>query len=389
MKVTTDVKPFLAALKASTAEKNSSVTITQYVRLEIADESTAYLHGTDLDLFTTFNLDVSADGEGSALIPCHQTIAVLNGETGDVTIEYVAPVYAAEITDDEKKNGQTRPSVVFPARVTIEINGCRYEFESRDVADFPAAPEFGDTCKVVNVNAAAFATMLQRVTFAISSEVSRYTLNGAQLEMTAGTLRLTGTDGHRLSTAVTEQMSSDAENLTALISYAALDWISANIKGTETVSIQTDGQIIHFALDWRSLTARIMPGNFPNWRAVMPRDIRSTIQVDDASGLSKTIQRVAKCADDRSHAVKLSANGKFIISADSFDHGKASAIVPASLTGTDPEITMGFNAEYMLDFLKAAGKSAMVTIGLRDAQSAALWKTADAGWDYVLMPMRI
>jgi len=137
------------------------------------------------------------------------------------------------------------------------------------------------------------------------------------------------------------------------------------------------------------LISRMLTGQFPNYEAVLPRENKKTV-VLERSELNDAVRRVAQLADQRSHTVRLAVAKEGIeISASSPEYGEAKEIIEKEYKG-DP-LQIGFNAQYMLDFLGAAAEGPIV-LELKDEQSAGQMRPlADETYRYryVIMPMRI
>ena len=132
-----------------------------------------------------------------------------------------------------------------------------------------------------------------------------------------------------------------------------------------------------------------MTGQFPNYEAVLPKEITKSITLQGAE-LGAAISRVAQFADERSHAVRLRLEkDELKLSASSTDSGESEDSIEIAYSG-EP-VTIGFNAQYLTDFIKATG-SAEVKLELKDAQSAGQFRPADGDdykYRYIVMPMRI
>ena len=157
----------------------------------------------------------------------------------------------------------------------------------------------------------------------------------------------------------------------------------------EFVEFAKDESTLFFRIGPRLLTSRQLTGQFPNFEAVLPKDNNKSIMLNDDE-LNAAIQRVAQFADERSRAVRLKLEkGEVKISASSTEAGESEDSLEAAYDG-EP-LTIGFNAVYLVDFLKAVG-SGEVRLELKDSQSAGQLRPAegdDYKYRYIVMPMRI
>ncbi len=150
-----------------------------------------------------------------------------------------------------------------------------------------------------------------------------------------------------------------------------------------------DESTLFFRIGQRLLTSRQLTGQFPNYEAVLPKDNNKSITLH-CEELSQAISRVAQFADERSRAVRIRLEkGELKLSASSTETGESEDSLEIDYNGET--LTIGFNAQYILDFLKAAG-SGDVKLELKDPQSAGQLRPAeseDYKYRYIVMPMRI
>jgi DNA polymerase III subunit beta len=326
--------------------------------------------GTDLDKTTLTELPAETTGVVPPfLVPCRKALDLLKSEDGELTITPLENHW-----------------------LKLSVPGCDYDLVSMDVNNFPQTPDL--PAAQFSIEGEAFKTLLAHTSFAIAAQESRYTLNGALFEVNHETLKIVATDGHRL--AMDQVDVPGAPNGKAVIPRPVLEWMKTKLNKTNVrVALgngATPGEDLScFTIDalHTTLVFRNLSGQFPNYEAIMPRrdSIKTTIAIADATGLYKSLVKVAQCADERSGAVRFSANGCFQIDAESTETGKASATVPAIIEGD--EITIGLSSPYVLDFLKAAGANP-ITLCLRDKDTAGLFESPELpGFAYVLMPMRM
>jgi DNA polymerase III subunit beta len=263
-------------------------------------------------------------------------------------------------------------------------------------ANFPQVPEF-PTAGAVRIAAPALRSLISKTIFAISSEESRYTLNGALLVLKAESMAMVATDGHRLSHVERlgenlEGISGEKKTLIPRKALGELQSLLGNSSGDDDfVDFADDETTLFFRLGGRVLTSRKLTGQFPNYEAVLPRDNNKFVIVR-SEDLMGALQRVAQFADERSGAIKLRLEqNELRISSSSTDAGESEDIIETPYS-YDP-LVVGFNSAYLIDFLKAIGNTGEVRLEFKDAQSAGQMRPEDANEDqkyrYILMPMRI
>ncbi len=260
-------------------------------------------------------------------------------------------------------------------------------------ANFPGLPAFPAT-GVVKIPAQTLRSMIGRTIFAISSEESRYTLNGGLMVLKPESITMVATDGHRLAHIEKqgEVFEVSGENKT-LIPKKAMSEIYSLLQNSdvEFIEFAKDDSTLFFRIGERLLTSRQLTGQFPNYEAVLPRETTKAV-VLHAGDLNTAIQRVAQFADERSRAIRMKLDKNEIkISSSSTDAGESEDSIETAYTGDS--MTIGFNSEYLLDFLKASN-SGDVRLEFKDAQSAGQMRPEEGTDDgfkyrYVVMPMRI
>ncbi len=261
-------------------------------------------------------------------------------------------------------------------------------------ANFPQVPEF-PVGAGTRIPAVSLKNMIAKTVFAISNEESRYTLNGALLILKAESLAMVATDGHRL--AHIEKTGENLQNVTGerkiLIPRKALQEFAGLLANTEATGIEVadDEHQLYFRVGTRVLTSRKLSGNFPNYEAVLPRE-NNKFMVVRCEELQGSIQRVAQFADERSGAIKIRMEGNELkISSSSNEAGESEDVIETPYN-FDP-IVVGFNSQYLLDFLKAVGGQGEVRLEFKDAQSAGQMRPEDVQdetrYRYIIMPMRI
>jgi DNA polymerase III subunit beta len=155
------------------------------------------------------------------------------------------------------------------------------------------------------------------------------------------------------------------------------------------VEISKDGSHIFFVLGPRILAARLLTGQFPNYELVLPKENGKPVELN-REAFEAVVRRVALLADDRLRGVRLAlGKNQLEVSASSAEHGEAKELLEAPYA--QEAIEIGFNAEYLLDFLGAVGGSDSVRVQLKDSGSAAEFRPTgndSEEYRYVLMPLR-
>jgi DNA polymerase III subunit beta len=328
------------------------------------------LTATDLDLSLRTSCNAKVKKEGSCTIPArklHDYVKLL--PDADITIKLLENHWVSI------RCGRSNTKMVGMAR-----------------SNFPSLPAF-PTAGVVKIPAGVLREMIAKTTFAIANEESRYTLNGALMVLKPESITMVATDGHRLAHIERggEKFEGVSGEMKTLVPKKAMDEIKSLLDSTdvEAIDFAKDESTLFFRIGPRLLTSRQLTGQFPNYEAVLPKDNNKSVTVncDDLTG---AIQRVAQFADERSRAVRMKIEkGELKISASATETGESEDSIETNYNGDS--VTIGFNAAYLIDFLKATG-SGEVRMEFKDAQSAGQLRPAegdDYKYRYIVMPMRI
>ncbi len=258
--------------------------------------------------------------------------------------------------------------------------------------NFPVLPAVPKA--LATIPAGALAGLIQKTIFAISSEESRYTLNGALLLLKPESISMVATDGHRLALAERETKVPGLSNeLRVLIPKKAmgelLKLVTESDEGAQ-VEFAKDESHLFFTVGERVLISRMLTGQFPNYEAVLPRENNRVVEMD-RDLIAAAVRRVALLADERSRAIRIQVDkDKVEIFSSSGEYGEAHETLDATYSG-DP-LQIGFNYQYLLDFLDVLGSGGKIRLELKDEQSAGQLRpgTEDGlHYRYIIMPMRI
>jgi DNA polymerase-3 subunit beta len=288
-------------------------------------------------------------------------------------------------------DGEIRFKLLENHWVQITCDRKTYKLVGMSKDNFPALPDFPHA--LVKIPAKLLASVIAKTTFAISMEESRYTLNGALLVLKPNSITMVATDGHRLAMVETdhkfEGFSTETRVLVPKKAMSEVQRLAAEAGDEASVEFAQDESHLFFQFDGRLLTCRKLTGQFPNYEAVLPRDVNKTVVIE-RSELQDSLRRVSQLADQRSHAVKfMLAKEGLEISASSPEYGEAKEAIEKEFNG-EP-IAIGFNAQYLLDFLGAAADGP-ISFELKDEQSAGQLRPLgdeSTRYRYVVMPMRI
>jgi DNA polymerase-3 subunit beta len=370
MEITVSKFEFLRELTATqgVVERKTTIPILSNYLFEAAGDKLS-LTATDLDLSLRTSCNAKVKKEGACTIPARKLY------------DYVRLLPDADITIRLLENHW----------VSIRCGRSNTKMVGMARSNFPGLPVF-PSAGVIKIPAAVLRSMIAKTGFAIASEESRYTLNGALMVLKPESITMVATDGHRLAHVerTGEKFEGVSGEMKTLIPKKAMDELKSLLDSdVETIDFAKDESTLFFRVGPRLLTSRQLTGQFPNYEAVLPKDISKSIALHGEE-LGAAIARVAQFADERSRAVRLRLEkGELKLSASSTETGESEDSIEVAYDG-EP-MAIGFNAQYLMDFIKATG-SCEVKLELKDAQSAGQLRPAegeDYKYRYIVMPMRI
>lgn len=269
----------------------------------------------------------------------------------------------------------------------IECERSRFKVAGLPSEDFPTQPEARGG-NGVEVPAEALRALISRTSFAITAEDARYYLAGALLVLEKDGAAMVATDGHRLSYARRTVALAVKEPLKVLVPRKAISELARLLEGEEAATFEQVDNHLVFGVGGRVLASKMIEGQFPAYDKVLAVSGDKVVKLQ-REGLIAAIRRVSLLSSERSRAIRLSlASGHLDLLASSPDLGEARETLPSEYSGGSVEI--GFNAQYLLDFLGVAG-SEHIELQLKDAESQGLLRPGDGGdveHRYVVMPMR-
>ncbi len=349
----------------SVVERRNTIPILSNVLLEGSESGGLRLMATDLDLQIDETVEASVTDAGATTVPAHTLFDIVRKLPEGSQVE----ISAAE------------------GRLSINAGRARFTLSALPRDDFPVIAE-GELPTRFELPAATLRQIIDKTRFAISTEETRYYLNGIYLHVIDGELKAAATDGHRLA-RVTVERPDGAENMPGVIiprkCVAELRKLLDEVDGTVEVSLSESK--IRFGLGNAVLTSKLIDGTFPDYTRVIPTANDKLLKIDPRA-FEEGVDRVSTIASERTRAVKMSLDrDRITLSVTSPENGTAAEEVAADYSAAGIEI--GFNARYLLDILhQIEGDS--VEVHLADAAAPTLLRENDkAAALYVLMPMRV
>jgi DNA polymerase-3 subunit beta len=370
MKATIERATLLKGLShvQSVVERRNTIPILSNVLIEAQGSGAMRLMATDLDLQIDETIPASVEQPGATTISAHTLFDIVRKLPEGSQVE----LSAAE------------------GRITVNAGRAKFTLSTLPRDDFPMIAE-GELPTTFELPAETLKQIIDKTRFAISTEETRYYLNGIFLHVTEDAqpvLRAAATDGHRLA-RVTVACPDGAEKMPDVIvprkCVAELRKLLDEVDGSVGVSLSASK--IRFDLGQAILTSKLIDGTFPDYSRVIPQGNDKLLKLDPRS-LMEGVDRVSTIATEKTRAVKMALDrDKVILSVTSPENGAAAEEVPGDYAAAPFEI--GFNSRYLMDILGQI-EGDTVEVHLADAAAPTLIRENDKSPAlYVLMPMRV
>lgn len=372
MKLTIERAVLLTALShvQSVVERRNTIPILSNVLLEAEGERLA-LTATDLDIAVVEKLPAKVAKAGATTVAAHTFYDIVRKLPDGAEIELTFA--AAE------------------QRLDLRAGRSSFKLSCLPKEDFPVMAA-GDLPHSFQLPADQLRRLIDKTRFAISTEETRYYLNGIYIHAASSAgvpmLRAVATDGHRLARVEAPLPAGAAGMPGVIVPRKTVNELRKLLEGgAAEVKIELSDTKIRFAFGELVLVSKLIDGAFPEYERVIPRDNDKVMEVD-SKAFAAAVDRVATISTEKSRAVKLSLKPEGIeLSATSPDHGSASEQLTAAYSAAPIEV--GYNSRYLLDIAsQIEGENARFL--LADALAPTLVRDpSDDGALYVLMPMRV
>jgi DNA polymerase-3 subunit beta len=359
------VEAFTAAGRA-VASRGGALPVLSGLRLEVAGDR-LHLAGSDLDLTIQAEVGVAGAGDGACVVPARTATEILRAlEPGAVTLE----------ADDEE----------------VRITSGRYRSSLRmlPVADFPRLPALGrdgPSGEAVTLGATDFAEALRQVVRAASSDDARPILTGVLMTADEGRLRFVATDSYRLAVRDVPGATVLREGQRVLVPSKALAELQRLLASAEEVTVRLGEHDATFEVPGVRLTTRLIEGEFPNYRQLIPSSYPNRLTVGK-DALLVALRRVKLLARDATTPVRIALRSDTIgLTVVTTEVGQASEEVDAKYEGS--EMTVAFNPAYLIDGVEAVDGDEVLLETIDALRPAVLRATEGDDYLYLLMPVRV
>jgi DNA polymerase-3 subunit beta len=348
-----------AAGRAAT-NRTGTLPVLAGVRMEVEGDRLT-VTGTDLELTIRLTVDVGGERDGAAVVPARLV--------GDIVKALPAGAVSVELSDEE-----------------MSISAGRSQFSVRPLSleDYPSQSE--PAAEAVTLSAAVVADALRQVVRAASTDDARAVLTGVLLAAEDDGLRMVATDSYRLAVRDLPENSVLASGQKVLIPGRALSELQRVMGDAEELVVRLGDREATFEAGGTRLSTRLIEGEFPNYRNLLPSSYPNLLTVGKAAML-EAIRRVKILAQD-STPVRLTLGGETVqLTAITQDVGNAVEEIDASYDGT--EMTVAFNPDYLSAGIDAIDSDDVTLATMDPMKPAVLRGVGRDDYLYLLMPVRV
>lgn len=329
--------------------------------LLIAQNNSIKLITTDLDIGISCVLPVNIQEAGAITVPTKRFGDIIRELPGD----------SALVTS--KKNNM----------ITIETESCQFKIMGLPAEEFPKLPEFKDR-EIIKLEQSNLKDILRLTSFAVSTDESRYVLNGILLNIQHNNITLVATDGKRLAVIHKKLPEITDKEVNIIIPVKTVQELNRNLQDEGELSLTIGQNQALFDLGNITIISRLIEGEFPDYRQVIPPVSEHKMRINREEFLL-AVKRASLLTTPDYQAVKLEVfKDKLVVSKSTPDVGESSESVPIEYRGK--EVAIGFNPGYLIDVLKNLSGE-LIELELTDSEKPGVIRTD--GYVYIVLPMRL
>ncbi len=338
----------------------SALPILSHILIETYQDKLK-LTATDLDIGISCVIPVDIQEPGAITIPAKRFSDIIRELPGD------------HVSMTTKKNNL----------VTIETESCQFKIMGLAREEFPRLPEFKDK-EVVIMGQDVLKEMLTLTSFAASFDETRYILNGILFRINKNVLTLVATDGKRLAVIDRKISQGIDKDISLIVPIKTIHELSRNLAEDGEISIVLGANQVLFEMGEIVVISRLIEGEFPDYKQVVPGPSENKIKVDRTQFLL-AVKRAALLSTPDYQAVKFEVfKNKLVVSKSTPDIGESHEEVAIEYSGK--EMVIGFNPNYLIDVLKNFAFDT-VELELTDGEKPGVIRSN--GYVYVVLPMRL
>jgi DNA polymerase III subunit beta len=366
MKITADRDPLIDALQSAARALSTRSTLPSLGGILISAEGgQATARATDMELALSVELEAEVDGDGAMLLPGRLVTDVTRAlPPGTVTL--------AERTAERD--------------VELTAGTARFHLRVLPTEDFPRLPAFEG--EPIRMPAVALAETVERVARAASRDEVRPILTGILVSVAESTLTMVATDSYRLSVKHTQLESAPASPLEANVPARALRELARIVgqTGVEEIEISMPGNQIIFRAGPYTLSSRLIDGQFPSYRQLLPDAFDHEVRLpkEELLGVTKRIRHLAQ----RNAPLRLGfSSGELTVSAETPEIGDARESMPCSFEGE--ELVIAFNPQFFIEGIESIETEEVLLRLTSPLRPGLLQEAGDEDFSYLVMPIRL
>lgn len=350
-------------------EKRTTIPILSNVKLKAAGGVLA-LTATDMELAVTETVEASIRGEGTLTVPAHTFYDIVRKLPDGAQVEL-----------DATKEGT----------LEARAGSCKFSLSSLGAEEFPVMDDTGLTHHF-SLPVAELVALIDKTRFAISTEETRYYLNGIYLHALENqgesVLRSVATDGHRMA-RMEVALPEGAAGMPSVIipRKAVLELRKVAEESAEVVNISLSATKIRFVCGEVVLLSKLIDGTFPDYDKVIPANNDKIMEVD-TKAFMQAVDRVSTISSEKSRAIRLQIeSGKLVLSATGEGNGSAQEELDVQYSA-DP-VDTGFNSRYLMEAVSCADGDTVQFLFSDNSAPVLARDVSDVRALYVVMPMRV
>ncbi len=354
----------------SVVERRNTIPILANVLIE-AEGETVSLRATDLDIEVVDRAPAQVERPGATTVSAvmlHEIVRKL-------------PDGALVGLADDPRTG----------RLAVTAGRSSFSLATLPREDFPVMASSEYSCNFT-AKAGDLKRLFEKSKFAISTEETRYYLNGVYMHVADGesgrVLRCVATDGHRLARIETPLPEGAADMPGVIVPRKTVGELRKLLEDDDTdIAVSVSETKLRFATPDISLTSKVIDGTFPDYTRVIPTGNTRRLEVD-ANEFARAVDRVATVSSERSRAVKLAIeDDRLVLSVNAPDSGAAEEELVVAYN--DERLEIGFNAKYLLEIANQVDRENAVFLFNSSGDPTLVREGSDTSAVYVVMPMRV
>jgi DNA polymerase III subunit beta len=365
VKLSTSSQELLAELQLVSRVASTRSAVQALAGVQITAGETVELRATDMEVGLRVPLEATVERQGTVVLPAR------------LLVDVVRQLPAGEVTLEHRPSEQDVEVVAGPAR--FHIRTLRAE-------DFPPLPEPGGD-RIVTMPAPAFTDTIARVARSASRDETRPILTGILVSASGEELRMVATDSYRLSVKETRLEQALPDGFEANVPARALEELGRLVRDdVEQIRIGVRANQVVFEIGAVALSSRLIDGQFPNYRQLLPEAYEHELQVSRQEFL-EVVRRISLMAQKNAPLRLSFSDGEVRVSAQTPDVGEASEPLPIPFGGEPFEI--GFNPDFLIAGLESAGADEVVLKLISPLRPGLIEASDGSGFLYLIMPIRL